>query len=133
MRPETWENEKRSKGGYGYNHSGCGYQFDRHDDPNTTGKANYLPAYVKINHIRVPAETVIICDSSDMSNAQQNNTAYYKGYGPGVGDRHGESLNVLWCDGHASNERTAKMEGGKTTDLWDGSPERYYYVGVFDK
>ncbi len=110
------------KGGYGANGQACGASPDDGNWPSR-----------KITSMNVPAETVVIGDSADVSGAVNNDYAvcvYHKGdHGIGVGDRHGNAINIAWADGHVSNMSKPVLEAGK--DLIENTSferERYYYL-----
>ncbi len=109
------------KGGYGINFKACG---------DTTGA---WPKH-RITSLTIPSETLIIADSSDSDKARNNGasaTAYTKDDQQiGVGDRHGNAINVAWADGHVSNVSKPVLEAGK--DFLENpnnyAKDQYYYV-----
>ncbi len=104
-------------GGYGYNFYGMGQTYS--DTANE---------YTKITQLQVPSETIVIADNSDASSKDQAGALYRPSSGIGVGNRHNEAINVLWADGHASTEQTAKLKAGRNNSQGE-KKTYYYYIG----
>ncbi len=114
------------RGGYGMNLMACGIE------PAPSTPTDFVVR--KINSLTIPAETIVIGDTSDAPAAVNNvysGCVYHKDdHDVGVGDRHGNSINVAWADGHVSNMSKPVLEAGK--DVIDSKLEktRYYYLAV---
>ncbi|MBQ7394809.1 MAG: DUF1559 domain-containing protein [Lentisphaeria bacterium] len=110
-------------GGYGYNwggsdgSNGMGYNYD-----SAKGKYNQF----KPNSVQRPAETIIIGDARDtgISNAAAC-AAMYIG---SESTRHMPGMNILWVDGHASNEALTKIKTGVAGSKVEA--KSYYYARV---
>ncbi len=114
------------KGGYGMNLMTCGI---------APGYPNTAWVVRKISTLTNPAETIIIGDNSDAPAAVDNafsGCVYSKDdHDVGVGDRHSNSINIAWADGHVSNMSKPVLEAGK--DLVENKDsslgkDRYYYL-----
>jgi prepilin-type processing-associated H-X9-DG protein len=82
---------------YGYNGNFIGSSYSI-----TSGSASCIPA--KINSLKNPTQTLLLAETA----------AYYQLYIPSttsfsnIVDWHNNSSNVLWSDGHVTNQRNAK-------------------------
>ncbi len=108
------------RGGYGHNFKACGISP-------TEGWGMF-----RITSLTIPAETLIIADSSDKAKDGITAVVAYSkdDQNVGVGDRHGNAINVAWADGHVSNVSKPVLEAGK--DFLENpknyAKDQYYYV-----
>ena len=117
-------NDHHFSGGYGYNYSGGNNGPNGRGDNYDSAKDKYNQ--FKPNSVQRPAETIIIGDGKDFSvtNAAQCAAMY-------IGSesvRHHSGLNILWVDGHASNEALTKIKTGMAGSKVDA--KGYYYARV---
>ncbi len=106
----------KNRGGYGYNWANCGYKTD---------------GYIKINQVSKPVDTIIIGDCSDYEKltSDQACAIYQSSDDRSQGNtRHGDSINVLWGDGHATTEHDAKLKTGLKPSGYTGDKRDYYYI-----
>lgn len=111
-----------NKGGYGYNWGGA-------DDANGPVGMGYNKTWTKPNMFRKPSETIALGDSSDNRTTEDQNSMLYKpSTSPGPGNRHDNSINIGWVDGHVSNMSLSQIMAGKPSALVSAS--NYYYYRV---
>ncbi len=110
------------KGGYGINFMACGVSPTDENWPSR-----------KISTLTNPAETIIIGDTSDapagLNNPYSSGVYFKDDHEVGVGDRHGNSINIAWADGHVSNMSKPVLEAGKDfPEAKNYDKATYYYV-----
>ncbi len=111
------------RGGYGHNGKVTGDLY--RPDVWPTGK---------ITSPTIPAETVLLGDTADKGDEGYAASIYGNKNGTpeqniGVGDRHGNAINIAWADGHVSNMSKPVLEAGK--ELIENTRDEktlYYYL-----
>ena len=115
-------NDHHFAGGYGYNYSGGD------NGPNGMGYNLNGTVYrqFKPNTVQRPTETIVIGDGKDtgVTNAAQC-AAMYIG---SESQRHMPGMNILWADGHASNEPVSKIKTGVPGSSVNAA--YYYYARI---
>ena len=109
-------------GGYGFAYindtDGLGYQHS------TRGIF-----WTKVGSVAKPSETIMIGDSSDgeVTDVGYNAVLYVptKVAGLAVPDRHGNSFNTLWVDGHVADMQSLEFKAGRFSS--NGSANGIYY------
>jgi prepilin-type processing-associated H-X9-DG protein len=85
---------------------------------------------VKISKVAKPSETVVLGDNNIKGSGDWN-VLYYPGAGASISNlrdsRHGEDINTLWFDGHASTIKLKELFHTTTTppQAWS----YYFYTG----
>lgn len=131
--------------GYGYNYHQIGTSQYALPGGSSPLKEN-LPA--KLGQIKVPSLTITHCDTLGLNLLATGGTNYgfyllntWKGGGSGnaYGGRHGNSMNLVFVDGHVSSLRVSDPENpylilGSSTNpsalknFWDRTANRNYSV-----
>ncbi len=127
--------------GYGYNYSQVGTSQYALPGSNTPLKES-LPA--KLDQVKVPSLTITHCDTLALYYSDSGNYNYgfyllntWKGTSSGnaYGGRHGNSMNLLFLDGHVGTLRVTNAENpyatlgsstnpGGTKNFWDRTANR---------
>jgi len=111
------------------NAGGYGYNWGSNDDTNGPIAMGYNKTWTKPNMFRKPSETIALGDSSDNRTTEEQNSLLYKpSTAPGPGNRHDNSINIGWVDGHVSNMPMSQIMAGQPSTLVSAS--NYYYYRV---
>ena len=108
-----------------------GYGFAYIDDTNGLGYQQQTRGifWTKVGSVAKPSETIMIGDSSDgaVSNSGYNAVLYVptKVSGLAVPDRHGDSFNTLWVDGHVMDMKSLEFKAGRASS--NASANGIYY------
>ncbi|MGE4565161.1 MAG: DUF1559 domain-containing protein [Victivallaceae bacterium] len=107
-------------GGYGYNWGGGSGQYGM------GYRGSSATYYVKTNMVKSPSETILIADGRDSVTSAAQAAACYQGY---ESMRHAPGMNIVWVDGHATNNSIMEIKTGKTGPNIDAAnaPKYYYY------
>ena len=127
--------------GYGWNHyavnGSTGYGSSH--TGSTLGQGLPYGFWVKVGQVYLPSLTLIIGDASDyiVGDGEIGNTTIedylmgvivVDGYrGISSPDRHENSANILWVDGHVSNMKTLDLKAGRPTDYSVAKGKKYYF------
>jgi prepilin-type N-terminal cleavage/methylation domain-containing protein/prepilin-type processing-associated H-X9-DG protein len=106
-------------GGYGYNWGGGSGQYG------IGYRGSTATVWVKTNMINRPTETIATGDGRDVSLTSRAQCAAI--YALFEGTRHAPGMNLLWVDGHATNESISKIKTGQVSANIPQSDAMYYY------
>jgi prepilin-type processing-associated H-X9-DG protein len=94
-------------GGYGWN-----WRYLGLDPFNTTYKR------IKVQQVKQPSGTIMIGDTAlglvDKDSARLHSPSTGAVY---IGNRHNDSINVTWVDGHVTSEKRNKLRAGASGDV----------------